>query len=303
MTNTPWRRIGAVAAAILMAAGLAACVIMPGKFASALDLRRDGHFAFSYTGEIRMLALSSLARKGAKPQPFSPSECHDDKMDVRPCTKAELAEQRRQWDEEQKATAERRAREAGQMKALLGGIDPESPQAAEELATRLRRQAGWKSVTYKGDGLFAVDYAISGRLDHDFAFPTIERFPMASPFIQLTRRADGTVRVDAPGFGGGAQGGSPLAALLAMDPMAGIPEHDENPAKAPTSKAPASKTSSGPAGPTLDGTFTLVTDGKILANNTDEGPRPTARGGQLDWVVNLRTRETPTALIGLDAAR
>jgi hypothetical protein len=76
-------------------------------------------------------------------------------------------------------------------KLMLGGMGPSSPHAAEEFAQRLRRQAGWKRVDYKGDGLFEVDFAIEGRLDHDFTFPTIERFPMANQFVQVALRSDG----------------------------------------------------------------------------------------------------------------
>ena len=55
----------------------------------------------------------------------------------------------------------------------------------------------------------------------------------------------------------------------------------------------------GPNLPELDGTFTLVTDGEILANNTDEGPAQTAAGKTLEWKVNARTTAAPTALIRL----
>jgi hypothetical protein len=68
------------------------------------------------------------------------------------------------------------------MKAMLGGLDPSDPKAAEELAARLRRQAGFKSVVYKGNGLYEVDFAVSGQLSHDFAFPTIEKMPQITPF-------------------------------------------------------------------------------------------------------------------------
>ena len=51
--------------------------------------------------------------------------------------------------------------------------------------------------------------------------------------------------------------------------------------------------------PKLDGTFTIVTDGKILANNTDEGPRESAGKSQLEWKVDQRTTDSPTALVKL----
>ena len=72
---------------------------------------------------------------------------------------------------------QRKKRDAESMKAMFGGLDPADPKAAEELAARLRRQAGWRKVTYRGDGLYEVEFAITGQLSHDFIFPVVERFP------------------------------------------------------------------------------------------------------------------------------
>lgn len=273
------RGLGAL---VMLALGLAlsACLLSPGKFTSSLDLRRDGRFTFAYSGEISLLALSKLAQMGEK-KSFEAETCRDDLMNDRKCTAAELAAQKKAWQDEQTASAEKRRKDAEQMKAVLGGIDPSSPQAAEEFAARLRRQAGWNSVVHKGDGLFLVDFALTGRLDHDFAFPTVERFPMANPFIQLSRRADGTVRLDAPGLAGGMGGGNPFAAMMG----AGL-------------AAEAGKQGQMPM-PTPDGTFTLTTDGAILANNTDEGPQPDPAGQRLTWTVNVRSAAAPTALVKL----
>ncbi|MEJ5975579.1 hypothetical protein WG901_02955 [Novosphingobium sp. PS1R-30] len=254
---------------------LSACLFAPGKFTSTLDLRKDGQFSFAYTGEIHMLALSKLAEEANKaPESFTAETCYkDDSFDERPCTEEDLAKQKQAWEEEQARSAEKRRQDAQSMRAILGGIDPSSPKAAEELAARLRRQAGWKRVDYKGDGLFDVDFAISGRLDHDFTFPTIERFPMANAFVQIALRNDGTVRIDAPGFAP-ASGGEPFRSMMGAK--------DNAP---PVSQA--------------DGTFTVRTDGTILANNTDEGPQTDPAGQKLDWAVNLRTPAAPTALIKL----
>jgi hypothetical protein len=163
------------------------------------------------------------------------------------------------------------------MKSMLGGIDPSDPRAAQEFAERLRRQRGWKSVIDKGDGRFEVDYAISGHLDHDFTFPMIEKFPIVTPFVTLIRRSDGSVRLEAPAFTAGATI-SPFMAIAASAGSAG-------------DKAGANSM------PTLDGVLTLVTDGEILANNTDDGPVPSPKGRKLVWKVNARTASAPTALV------
>jgi hypothetical protein len=126
-----------------------------------------------------------------------------------------------------------------------------------------------------------VEYSVTGRLDHDFTFPTIERLPVMLPFVAVIRRSDGTVRVDAPAFTSGAAS-QMIPGLGAM-----------------ASKAAESRGQAGP--PVLDGAFTVRTDGQILANNTDEGPQPDAAGGgtRLDWKVDARTAAAPTALIRL----
>ena len=63
--------------------------------------------------------------------------------------------------------------------------------------------------------------------------------------------------------------------------------------------AKGDKAQPAPAMPTLDGTFRIVTDGNILANNTDEGPRAVPGGQALEWRITPRTPAAPTALIDL----
>lgn len=279
MVSAHWKRGMAAALVAVLGLALSACLLSPGKFASTLDLRKDGRFTFAYSGEINILALSKLAQMGDR-KAFSPEPCYDDDMKQRPCSTQEQAAQRQAWEETQKANAEKKKQDADNMKAILGGLDPADPRAAEELGARLRRQVGWKSVIYKGNGLYVVDFALAGRIDHDFAFPSIERFPMANPFVQLSRRADGSVRVDAPGFTAANGGGNPFAALMAMGE-----------AKSET-----------PPMPQIDGTFTVTTDGQILANNTDEGPQPDPAGQRLGWIITPRSAAAPTALVKLAPA-
>ena len=275
------RRMLPALVVIILAGLLGGCLLTPGKFVSRLDIRKAGTCSYTYDGEIHLLALSKLAQMGdATDAEFSPEPCYDDDgFEERACTEEELAEQRRVWDEAAEARAADKAREAETTRAMLGGIDPADPAAAEELAERLRRQAGWKKVEFKGDGLFEVSFAIAGRLDHDFVFPTIERFPMTNAFVQVVRREGGTVRLDAPGFA--AQSGvGPSPAM-----MAGMASAGSGPDT--------------PKLPELDGVFTLTTDGEILANNTDEGPQQGTAGQMLEWKVNRRTTSAPTALVKL----
>lgn len=286
-----WRRCAAAGTAIAMAALLSACFLSPGTFDSRLDLKRDGSFRFTYTGQIYLLALSKLAEFANKAEAgngeFVAQPCYEEeKFEERPCSDEEIAQQRDDWET---ARAEKLAsadKEAQSMRALLGGIDPADPAAAQELTERLRRQEGWRKVEYKGDGLFEVDFAIESKLSHDFAFPTFERFPMGNFFVMANLRAGNVVRIDAPAFA--AQGaGNPFQGM-----MSGM-------ASAASAFADDKDGDALPLIPEMDGTFTVVTDGEILANNTDEGPAAGPGGQVLSWKVNKRTQSPPTALIRL----
>ena len=100
----------------------------------------------------------------------------------------------------------------------------------------------------------------------------------------INLRDGGEVRVDAPAFAAGKEepswGTASFAALAAM-------AQAEESGEAPRIVVP-------------QGTFTIVTDGRILANNTDEGPKPHARGQSLRWNVGPSTQQPPTALVAFD---
>ncbi|MFM5907770.1 MAG: hypothetical protein ACKOPO_09335, partial [Novosphingobium sp.] len=122
--------------------------------------------------------------------------------------------------------------------------------------------------------------AMAGKADHDFIFPIIEKFPTTNTFVQLLRRNDGTVRIDAPGFNAGSTG-NPMAQTMGMGALGALSKKDM------------------PTPAEIDGTFTVTTNGQVLANNTDEGPRADPAGQKLVWQVNVRTSAAPTALIRL----
>lgn len=265
---------------------LTGCLLSPGKFTSQLSLMKNGSFSYSYAGEIQMLAFSKLAEMAAdEEEEFTASDCYDDDFNDRPCTEGEIAEQKAEWDANADVRKAKKAKEAEQMKMFLGGIDPSSPEAAEEFAEKLSRQKGWNKVTHKGDGLFEVDFSVSGQLSHDFAFPMIEKMPMGASFVSAILRKDGKVRIDADGF----------AAQGAGNPMQGMMSGAMGLAQL--------KSSEGEGSPNMvlpEGTFTVITDGAILANNTDEGPSQNAAGQQvLTWAVSPRTEAAPTALVDL----
>ena len=283
------KRLAAAGMGAVLAMALAACFVLPGKFAETLDIRKDGHFAYTYKGEIMVMGLTKLAAMAdAEESTFKPGPCFDDESgETRECTKSEIAQQKTDWEADRKAGEAGRKERNGAMMAMLGGIDPSDPRAGEELAERLRKQAGWRSVIYKGDGIYEVDFAIAARLDHDFAFPTMERMPMLIPFLTINRRADASVRISSPimdnqgaGFQGNGMGG--LGAVMASDLGA---SDAKNPDMANF--------------PKLDGTFTLTTDAEILANNTEDGPKADPAGKRLVWKMNAQNPAAPMALLQL----
>jgi hypothetical protein len=291
--RTNGRRIGAVALLAVLGLALAACMLSPGKFVSELSIRKDGHFRFSYSGEINVLALSKLAdmmhSSNGGDENFTPEPCTKvpanenaaGSPELHKCSDSELAEQKRIWQSGHDMAAERKRREADSMKAMFGGIDPADPRAADELAARLRRQAGWTRVVHRGDGLFDVEFVSEGQLTHDFTFPTIERFPAANPFVQVMLRADNSVRIDAPGFAP-ASSGDPYRGWMQAAALSFSGSKDRMPRL-----------------PEMDGTFVIKSDATILANNTELGPQSDPAGQRLEWRVNSRSVAPPTALVRL----
>ena len=278
------------AASLLLAAlslMLTGCLITPGKFDSTLTLNQDNSFSFSYNGELFFLALSPSAFGSGSDAQFESSECYDSDYEERDCTPEEVAEQQAEWDTEQARKKEKDAEEAKKMSALMGGIDPNDPEAGNKFAEMLERQRGWDSVQYVGEGLFNVRYSASGQLSHDLTFPVIEGVPMPNPFIQVILRDDNVVRVNAPGFAA-QEGGGPMAGMM----MGGFSQG--------MNEAMAEESEDGKTGiPEMRGTFRVVTNGRILANNTDEGPAATATGETLQWYISPTTSSAPTALVKL----
>jgi hypothetical protein len=275
-----------------LSAILAGCLLLPGKFDSAIDVRRDGAFHFHYAGEIVYLPLTQAAQSqmkaggsaagGEQAEVFTEEACtKPDSSETRPCTADELAAQHSAWDARKHGPSG--APQAGAMLAMMGGLNPGDPNAAATFADTLRRQAGWRKVVSKGNGVFDVEYDIAGRLDHDFTFPTLEHIPLMVPFVSVTRRADGSVRIEAPGF---APGLGNMGAMGAMGAMGSGAKAAPNPLKGV---------------PPMDGTFAVTTDGTIATNNTEDGPAPAGAGSQrLTWKINAGHGTTPTALIRLN---
>ena len=61
------RRSSAAVVVALCALVLSACLVLPGKFAATLDLRKDGHFSYTYQGAIAISASLVSPRKTMSP--------------------------------------------------------------------------------------------------------------------------------------------------------------------------------------------------------------------------------------------
>lgn len=271
---------------------LTGCLWGPGKFGSTLTLKRDGSFTLAYRGEIMLQRPDDMGR-AATPQPFTNdlARCTDDgraeigfgvvptsrpnAIKERPCTAAELAKVKAEWDKTEASRVAQERKRTEEMAKVLGlpGLDDESNRA---FATKLTKYAGWRSVIYKGRGVFDVDYLVNGTSRQDFLFPALPDNDMVMPFVALRRRSDGSVQVTAPMFAG-QPGMFGRAAMLGMNKGSGD--------KGMPTRA--------------QGRFTIVTDGEILTNNSEDGPSAATAGRQLTWDVTPETKRIPEALIRL----
>ncbi len=202
---------------------------------------------------------------------------------IRKCTKAEVAELKTEWQEKQDKDAAD-AKQFSEVMASVIGLDPTRPDTMNRFAADLMKQEGWRSVVYKGDGIFLVDYSHTGSLDQDFIFPVLPDQQYPVPFVMIKRRADGSALVETPGYALGTNGGL-IGAMVAVA---------ESRAKAsPFEKAPRNPLNN------INGKFTLTTDGEILTNNTVDGPSAAVNGRKLFWEFNNLKDPAPKALIKL----
>ena len=291
-------KIAKMALAGVSMLGLSSCLSAPGTFTSDLTLLRNGSYQFSYDGEIQLVSLAmmmgSIDNKAAMPfEPYCDDyvENGDYGLDYegpppispyveRDCTKNEIAEQREQYDAQQAS----RKKEQEQMRAALGGIDPTDPATIDEFAERLEKQAGWQSVEHLGNALFKVSYRTSGQLPDNFGFPLISDVPTGQPFITVARWKNGNVRIDAPLFIPAKTDNSMTENTFLASGLAngfrGLPERG------------------GMELPQAKGSFTIRTDGEVLTNNTDDGPKSEGGMKVLSWNVGTPNRGAPQALIG-----
>lgn len=240
-------RLFKAAVALLLPFALASCVLAPGKFVSVLKIDADRHFSFSYVGEVYAIDLGD-EMKGLGDTPADKTDpSSDDGTDSPTVRPAALQKGDKDDPAAKKAAADARNR---------------------EIAAALSKEAGYRKVSYVGDGKFQIDYAASGTLDHAFVFPYNLDAEAVFPFVIVELRANGTARVKAPGFA-----------------------NDSSTKNVPGAGQQTSK---------LDGVFTLDTNAEIVSQNNEDGATAGTPGRKtIVWKATPLTKDAPTAVLRL----
>lgn len=227
-----------LATLLLLPLTLASCVLAPGKFTSTLTVNADRSFAFSYVGEVI----------NAEPDGNMLSDAGSDRgsSDGNP---AETAKNK------------------GKKKA-------EADIKNRAIAAKLSKEAGYRKIAYLGDGVFMIDYAVSGRLDHTFVWPFNIDAEVILPFIAIELRQDGVVRVKAPAFGNEGTGATPgISGMPGAESLQGSSR--------------------------LDGVFTLDTDAEIISQNNEDGVKVAGMRKTMVWQATPTLKTAPTAVLRL----
>ena len=224
---------------------LGACLVTPGKFESTLDIRADRQFSFTYKGEIISSDMKGLGSSGE-------DLIGDDAPEKK--------------DSALHKTAMQKGSEGSFVNRSASGDEAQM----QAIAAALSKEKGFRSARYMGNHRFEIDYAISGRLTHNFLFPFNSDAEIVLPFVAVELRGDDRVRVKAPGYSNGFD--------KSREPM-GQSGPGEDASKA------------------LDGHFTLTTDAEIVSQNQEEGAQSVAGGKRIVWRITPLTSEAPMATL------
>lgn len=230
-----WRALALVVLAPIV---LASCVFLPGKFDSALTIHRDRSFTFTYKGEVVAVDLQGMGG------------------DFMKLAEAETAKKKGKAAEADLATSE-------------AAKTAKRDEDYRKLAIELAKESGYRSVEYRGDGIFYVDFALSGTLDHAFVYPYNQDNEIILPWIAIELRGKDALRMKAAGFArqnGASNGmGSSLAG-------SGLDAPDR-----------------------MEGSFTLTTDAELLSQNNEAGAETVGSEKVVRWTVGPKTKDAPMA--------
>ena len=262
-------RLSRLALVLLMPFALASCVLTPGKFVSTLRIDADRHFTFTYVGEVIALDLGNDMMKGLGDTPSeTPTDPTSDDGDA---TLQKLAFQDKSAGGGKDGSDDKDdAKDAKDAAAKKAAADAKN----RTIAATLSKEAGYRKVTYLGDGKFSIDYAISGTLDHAFLWPYNVDAELVFPFIAVELRANNTVRVKAPAFANDSSKGS----------STGMPGADK-------------------ASSQLDGIFTLDTNAEIVSQNNEDGAVTAGGRKTVTWKATPMTKDAPSAVLRLAPAK
>lgn len=247
-------RVKGMALALIAPLVLVGCAFSPGKFTSSLTLLADRSFTFTYQGEVIAVDIAGEMAKG-----MGDAFKDDDKGKKDTSTTALLREA--VWQDEavagnatepaddDKDSTEDKAKKEAKFKAI---------------GEALTKEAGYRSVTYKGDGVFLIDYQISGKLTHNFLWPYNLDAEVIFPFVVVELRGRDQVRVKAPAFG-----------------------DNDSPGKGKTDDSKAK----------LDGTFTLITDGELVSQNNEDGAKSEGGRRTVTWKATPLSKDAPMAVV------
>ncbi len=248
-------RLKVIALALIAPLALASCLFVPGKFQSSLTVHADRSFSFAYKGEVMAVDIQGLMAKAMK-EGMAEGAKSKGKKDAGSATPPP----------DFTLTPEEQAKR---------------DETFRKLAADVVKEAGYRSVEYRGNGIFFVDYQISGVLDHGFVFPYNPDNQMILPWIAVELRGKDLVRIKAPGYGrmksggvNGMEGASDMSAALSMLP-GGI----------------------GDAFTRLEGTFTFTTDAELVSQNNEEGATTVGKDKTVTWKVDTTTDDAPMASV------
>jgi len=172
-----------LSAACLLPLLLTSCLLVPGRFMSDLTINADRSFAFNYRGQLIASDPGEAMSSTGAPKPDN--------------------------DQNGEAVADRTQDKLAKAK--------EREDKNRAVAAALSKEYGYRSVIYRGNGVFDVDYAVKGVLTTNFTFPFNSDAEVMIPFVAIEVRKDGTVRARAPGFGSASGVGGPSAAIPMMN--------------------------------------------------------------------------------------
>ncbi|HEY0622570.1 hypothetical protein [Sphingomonas sp.] len=247
-------RFKGIALTLLAPLVLVGCAFSPGKFTSSLTILADRSFTFSYQGEVIAVDLASEMAKG-----MGDAFKDDDEKGKKDTSNPALL-QPAMWQDKDAA---------GNLTEPFDEEDSAEDEAKKEakfkaIGEALTKEAGYRSVTYKGKGVFLIDYQISGKLTHNFLWPYNLDAEVIFPFVVIEMRGRDQIRVKAPAFG-----------------------DNDSPAKG---KGDDSKAK-------LDGIFTLVTDGELVSQNNEDGATSANGRRSVTWKATPLSKDAPMAVV------